>query len=201
MPAGQRPPLSCRTEGGATERHGAFYSKLRSCSALEPTTRFCLAPPFNRLALAFKQPSRISYSVVRGGNRKKEAKRYAARTRNRRPALMWRGRIDHRPTDGAAASEAWCAECKRMGPRESPAALRPILRDRCARVSTATATARPLPDPHYPRRSLTGASPKALENALENAAADENPVRPAISAMATRVSITSRRAAPSRSLR
>ena len=40
----------------------------------------------------------------------------------------------------------------------------------------------------YPRLNLTGEPPKALENARENAAAEENPVRAAMSAMATRVS-------------
>jgi hypothetical protein len=55
--------------------------------------------------------------------------------------------------------------------------------------------------PDHPRRSLTGAVPKALENALENAAADEKPVRPAMSAIGTRVSTTRRRAAASLSLR
>ena len=52
--------------------------------------------------------------------------------------------------------------------------------------------------PDHLRRSLTGAVPKALENALENAAADEKPVRPAMSAIGTRVSTTRRRAAANR---
>lgn len=51
------------------------------------------------------------------------------------------------------------------------------------------------------RRILTGAVPKAREKLRENAAADENPVRSATSAMLTRVSTTRRRAAFSLSLR
>jgi len=46
-----------------------------------------------------------------------------------------------------------------------------------------------------------GAWPKACENAREKDAADEKPVRAAISAIRTCVSTTSRRAALSRSLR
>lgn len=53
----------------------------------------------------------------------------------------------------------------------------------------------------YPRRILTGGVPKACEKLRENAAADENPVRSATSAMLTRVSTTSRRAALNLSLR
>jgi hypothetical protein len=50
-------------------------------------------------------------------------------------------------------------------------------------------------------RILTGAVPKAFEKLREKAAADENPVRSATSAMLTRVSTTSRRAALNLSLR
>jgi hypothetical protein len=50
-------------------------------------------------------------------------------------------------------------------------------------------------------RSAVGGLPKLRENALENAAADEKPVRAAMSAMATRVSTTSLRAALNLSLR
>jgi hypothetical protein len=53
----------------------------------------------------------------------------------------------------------------------------------------------------YLRLSLTGAVPKAREKAREKAAAEEKPVRPAMSAIGTRVSVTSLRAALSRSLR
>ena len=46
-----------------------------------------------------------------------------------------------------------------------------------------------------------GGRPKSRAKAREKAAAEEKPVRAAMSAMATRVSTTSRRAAPSRSRR
>jgi hypothetical protein len=48
---------------------------------------------------------------------------------------------------------------------------------------------------------MTGAFPNIRENARENAAPDEKPVRAAMSAMATRVSTTRRRAALRRSRR
>ena len=53
----------------------------------------------------------------------------------------------------------------------------------------------------YPDRMRVGAWPKACEKAREKDAADEKPVRAAISAIRTCVSTTSRRAALSRSLR
>ena len=54
---------------------------------------------------------------------------------------------------------------------------------------------------NYPRRILTGALPKARLNARLNAAAEEKPVRAAMSAIGILVSSTSLRAAPSRSRR